>query len=45
MHPAVAKNENVGVMTSSPGPIPSAISVARIASVPDDIATASAAPI
>ena len=30
MQPAVAKNENVLVMTSSPGPMPSAISTARM---------------
>ena len=41
MQPAVAKNENVVVITSSPGPMPSVIRVARIASVPDDTATAS----
>ena len=34
--PAVAKNEKVGVITSSPGPIPSAISAASSASVPDE---------
>ena len=39
--PAVAKNEYVGVMTSSPGPMPSAISATSSASVPDDTATAS----
>ena len=38
--PAVAKNENVGVMTSSPGPMPSAISATSNASVPDDTAMA-----
>ena len=38
--PAVAKNENVGVMTSSPGPTPSAISATSSASVPDDRPTA-----
>ena len=42
--PAVAKNENVGVMTSSPGPIPSAISATTSASVPDDTPTAWATP-
>ena len=34
--PAVAKNEYVGVMTSSPGPMPSAISATSSASVPDE---------
>ena len=43
MHPAVAKNEYVLVMTSSPGPMPSAISTASSASVPDDTAIASPA--
>src|SRR3954466_3582047 len=33
--PAVAKKENVGVITSSPGPMPSAINATRIASVPE----------
>ena len=42
MHPAVAKNEKVLVMTSSPGPMPSAISATRSASVPDDTPMASA---
>ena len=40
IQPAVAKNVNDGQMTSSPGPIPSAISATRMASVPDDIADA-----
>ena len=43
MLPAVAKNEYVLVMTSSPGPMPSAISTASSASVPDDTAIASPA--
>ena len=34
--PAVAKNEYVGVITSSPGPMSSAIRAASTASVPDD---------
>ena len=34
--PAVAKNEYVGVITSSPGPMSSAIKAASTASVPDD---------
>ena len=38
--PAVAKNENVLVMTSSPCPMPSAISAASSASVPEDTAMA-----
>ena len=38
--PAVAKNEKVGVITSSPGPTPSAISASRSASVPDERPTA-----
>ena len=42
--PAVAKNENVGVMTSSPGPIPSAISETSSASVPDDRPIANGTP-
>src|SRR5580765_3503806 len=42
--PAVAKNENVGVITSSPGPMPSAMSTASSASVPDETVTASATP-
>ena len=42
--PAVAKNEYVGVMTSSPGPMPSAISATSSASVPDDTAIACSAP-
>ena len=37
MQPAVAKNEYVLVTTSSPGPMPSAISAARIASVPEEL--------
>ena len=40
-HPAVAKKEYVLVTTSSPGPMPSAISTASSASVPDDTLTAS----
>ena len=40
MHPAVAKNEYVLVITSSPGPTPSAINTARMASVPDETAIA-----
>src|SRR5687768_5486894 len=43
--PAVAKNENVGVMTSSPAPMPSAISTTSSASVPDETAMASSTPI
>ena len=43
MLPAVAKNEYVLVMTSSPAPMPSAISTASSASVPDDTAIASPA--
>ena len=42
--PAVAKNENVGVITSSPGPMPSAISATSSASVPDDSPTACGTP-
>ena len=38
--PAVAKNEYVLVMTSSPGPIPRAIIDASSASVPEDTVTA-----
>ena len=38
--PAVAKNEYVLVMTSSPGPMPSAIRTARRASVPDETPSA-----
>ena len=34
--PAVAKNEYVGVITSSPGPMSIAISAASTASVPDE---------
>jgi len=34
--PAVAKNENVGTMTSAPGPTPSAMSATISASVPED---------
>ena len=45
MAPAVAKNEYVVVMTSSPGEIPSAISASRTASVPEDTATACSTPI
>ena len=33
--PAVAKNVNAGQSTSSPGPIPSAMSASKIASVPE----------
>ena len=44
MHPAVAKNEYVLVMTSSPSPIPSAIIATRRASVPDETPIASATP-
>ena len=40
MQPAVAKNEYVVVMTSSPRPMPSAIRTASSASVPDDTAMA-----
>ena len=36
----MAKNENVGMITSSPGPIPSAIKAATSASVPEDTPTA-----
>ena len=36
MEPAVAKNEYVLVMTSSPGPTPSAIRATSSASVPED---------
>ena len=36
MQPAVAKNEKVGVITSSPGPTPAAIIATSRASVPDD---------
>ena len=43
--PAVAKNENVGVMTSSPGPTPSAIIETSSASVPDDTPIACRTPI
>jgi hypothetical protein len=43
--PAVAKKENVGVITSSPGPTPSAISATSSASVPDETAMAKRAPI
>ena len=42
--PAVAKNENVGVITSSPSPMPSAISATINASVPDDTAMACGTP-
>ena len=38
--PAVAKNENGVVTTSSPGPTPQAISAASSASVPDETPTA-----
>jgi hypothetical protein len=43
-HPAVAKNEYVGVMTSSPAPMPSAIRARSSASVPEDTVTACPAP-
>src|SRR5581483_6135032 len=42
--PAVAKNEYVGVMTSSPCVMSSVISASRIASVPDDTASACLTP-
>ena len=42
--PAVAKNENVVVTTSSPAPMPSAMSASRSASVPDDTAIACFTP-
>ena len=42
--PAVAKNDIAVVITSSPGPIPSAHSAASSASVPDDTAIACASP-
>ena len=42
--PAEAKNEKVGVMTSSPGPISSAISAAISASVPEETPRACATP-
>ena len=42
--PAVAKNVNDGQITSSPGPIPSAISATRMASVPEDMPTPKRAP-
>jgi len=44
MHPAVAKKVNDGQMTSSPGPIPSAISATRMASVPEDMPMPKRAP-
>ena len=44
MQPAVAKNEYVLVMTSSPAPMPSAIKATRSASVPDETPIASATP-
>ena len=40
--PAAAKNENAGVITSSPGPMPRAHSAASNASLPDDTPTACA---
>jgi len=36
IQPAVAKNENVEVTTSSPGPMPSAIIATSNASVPEE---------
>ena len=36
MQPAVAKKVKLGQITSSPGPIPSAISASRMPSVPED---------
>ena len=45
MEPAVAKNEYVLVMTSSPGPTPSAIRATSSASVPDETPMAWLTPI
>ena len=45
MTPAVAKNEYAEVMTSSPGPISSAMSDASNASVPDETPMAKRAPV
>ena len=42
--PAVAKKVNGVVITSSPGPTPSAISAASSASVPEETATARFTP-
>jgi hypothetical protein len=42
--PAVAKNVNVGTITSSPGPMPNAIIATSSASVPDDRPTACRLP-
>ena len=42
--PAVAKNENVVVTTSSPALMPSAISASSSASVPDETAIACLTP-
>jgi hypothetical protein len=41
---AEATNENAGVMTSSPGPTPSAVNVRRSASVPDATPSARGTP-
>ena len=42
--PAVAKKENVGTMTSSPGPTPIAIKANNNASVPDETPNAYLTP-
>ena len=44
MAAALAKNEYAVVMTSSPGPMPSAISASSTASVPEDTAMVCSMP-
>jgi hypothetical protein len=41
----VAKNVYAGTITSSPGPMPAALSISTRASVPLPVATAAAAPV
>ena len=44
MHPAVAKKVKLGQITSSPAPMPSAMSATRSASVPEETPMACSTP-